>query len=96
MQSHILFDTLEYMDELKRSGMKPDEAEAITKATARAFTQLMDTKELCNKKDLMDAKMDIMKHISDTTWKTIGILCTFQTVVIGIFGLVQYVKVASS
>lgn len=92
MRSNVIFDTLEYMDELKRSGMKQEEAEAITKATAKALTQLVETKELTTKKDIQEAKIELIKHISDSTWKTIGILATFQTVIIGVFGLIQYMS----
>jgi|GEM_PF-3500580 hypothetical protein len=101
MRASITFDTLEYMDELKRSGMKQEEAEAITKATAKAFTQMLDTKEvavkndlksleLAVKKDLNDTKLEMMKCISETMWKTIGILATFQTLIIGVFGILSY------
>ncbi len=90
MRTAITFDTLEFMDELKRSGMKPEAAEAITKATSKALNQMMETKELATKKDLNDTKIELIKYISDSTWKTIGILATFQTVILGIFGLIQY------
>jgi len=90
MRANVTFDTLEYMDELKRSGMKQEIAEAITKATSKALNQMMETKELATKKDLNDMKVELIKFISDSTWKTIGILATFQTVILGIFGLIQY------
>ena len=44
MRSTITFDTLEYSEELKKSGMKPETAEAITKATQKALNQLVDVK----------------------------------------------------
>lgn len=90
MRANVTFDTLEYMDELKRSGMKQEVAEAITKATSKALNQMMDTKELTTKKDLNDMKVELVKFISESTWKTIGVLATFQTVILGIFGLIQY------
>jgi hypothetical protein len=90
MRATVTFDTLEYMDELKRAGMKIEEAEAITKATQKAFNQMIDTKELATKMDLNEIKVELVKYISDSTWKTIGILATFQTVILGIFGLIQY------
>ena len=91
MRHAATFDTLEYMDELKRSGMDQEQAEAITKATQKALNQLVDAKELSTKKDIQEVKIDLMKYISDSTWKTIGILATFQTIIIGMFGLIQYI-----
>lgn len=91
MRANVTFDTLEYMDELKRSGMKQEVAEAITKATSKALNQMMDTKELTTKKDLSDLKIELIKIGSENMWKTIGILATFQTIILGVFGLLQYV-----
>ena len=94
MRAAVTFDTLEYMDELKKSGMKQEEAEAITKATARAFVQMMETKDLCTKSDLKreinDLKVDLMKFINENTWKTIGIIVTLQMVGFGLFGVLRY------
>jgi hypothetical protein len=90
MSTAVPFDTLEYMDEIKRSGMDQEHAEAITKATAKAFNQMVGIKELTTKKDLQEVKIDLIKVIHENTWKTIGILATFQTIIIGAFGLIQY------
>lgn len=98
-----MFDTLEYMDELKRSGMKPTEAAAITKATSKAFYQMLETKEfttkadlkhleLLVKKELDDSKLELTKCINESMWKNVGILVTYQTTILGIFGLLQYVS----
>lgn len=79
MQAHISFDTLEYMDELKRGGINQSEAEAITKATSKAFTQMMIMKELCTKKDLSDLKTDLQAFIVKAVTSTIFILGSIQT-----------------
>jgi hypothetical protein len=79
MQAHISFDTLEYMDELKRGGLNQPEAEAITKATSKAFTQMMLTKELCTKKDLTDLRTDLQGFIVKAITSTIFILGSIQT-----------------
>ena len=71
------FDTLEYLNELKRAGMNEDEAQALTKATAKAFAQVLDLKEVATKtdfkqleavlrKDMADNKLELMKYVSDT------------------------------
>lgn len=79
MQGYITFDTLEYMDELKRSGMKQAEAEAITKATAKAFNQMLDTKDIATKKDLNEMKMELQAFIVKAITTSIFILGGLQT-----------------
>jgi len=101
MKHAIIFDTLEYMDELKRSGMEQGQAEAMTKATSKALNQLMETKEVATtndlktlelnlQKNLNETKVELIKFMSENTWKAIGTLATFQTIILGIFGLIQY------
>lgn len=80
MRSTITFDTLEYMDELKRSGMKQAEAEAITKATAKAFNQMLEAKEIATKKDLYDMKMELQAFIVKAITTAIIILGGLQTI----------------
>lgn len=80
MQSLVNFDTLEYMDELKRSGMDQQHAEALTKATAKAFTQMMETKEIATKSDLRSLKMELQAFIVKTITTSILILGGIQTV----------------
>jgi hypothetical protein len=65
MRSKINFDTLQYMDELKNSGMPQEQAEAITKATSHAFDQLMETKELATKQDINDLRIANRQDIND-------------------------------
>lgn len=79
MRSYVTFDTLEYMDELKRSGMKQEEAEAITKATSKAFNQMMETKEIITKSDLLKMKNELEKFIVRTITTSIIILGGLQT-----------------
>lgn len=79
MRATISFDTLEYMDELKRAGMKAAEAEAITKATAKAFTQMMETKDIATKKDLYDLQNDLKSFIVKCVTTSICVLGGIQT-----------------
>lgn len=71
------FDTLAYLQELKRSGMNENEAEAITKATAKAFSQVIDLKEIGTKsdfrqleavlkKEMSDNKLELVKYLTDS------------------------------
>lgn len=95
------FDTLEYMMTLKNAGMTQEVAEGMTKAFSKAFDHAMDNKELATKTDLKnlelsaqkeryDIKINLQKEINDMAWRTIGILATFQTVTLSIFGIIQY------
>jgi uncharacterized protein YegJ (DUF2314 family) len=66
MRASVTFDTLEFMDELKNSGMDQAQAEAVTKATAKAFTQMMETKELATKKDLKELEVSLKSDIKES------------------------------
>jgi hypothetical protein len=79
MRASITFDTLEYMNELKRSGMRQEEAEAITNATTKAFNQMIDTKELATKKDLLNLKMELQSFIVKAITTSIIMLGGLQT-----------------
>lgn len=59
MRATIAFDTLEYMDELKRSGMNQEQAEAITKATARALSQAIESGGIATQQDIFTVKDEI-------------------------------------
>jgi polyhydroxyalkanoate synthesis regulator phasin len=85
------------MDEIKRSGMDQEHAEAITKATAKAMSKMMETKDIATKsdillvrKDIQEMKSELIKLINENTWKTIGLLATFQTIILTVFGFLQY------
>lgn len=76
MPCHITFDTLEYMDELKRSGMKQEEAEAITKATSKAFNQMMETKEVSTKLDLKELELRMIVKVAGMMVIQSGLILT--------------------
>jgi hypothetical protein len=78
MRSHITFDTLEYMDELKNAGMEQGLAEAITKANAKAFNQMIDLKELATKQDLFKLEQDLKSFIIKSLGIGLGILGGLQ------------------
>jgi len=63
MKSQINFDTLEYMQELKNSGLTEQQAQGLTKATAKAFGQMADVKELVTKNDIIELKNATQKDI---------------------------------
>lgn len=78
MISSIAFDTLEYSNELKKGGIPPQQAEAITKATASALQQALDSDHLATKKDIQDLKT----LIHSITFKTITYVSMIQGTVI--------------
>ena len=79
MRSHITFDTLEYMDELKNAGMEQGLAEAITKANAKAFNQMIDLKEVASKADLHTLENNLKSFIIKSLTIGLGILMSLQT-----------------
>lgn len=89
MQSMITFDTLDYKSQLTESGMDSAAAEAITKATAKAFNQMLEAKELATKSDLHQLKSDLLKSNHETVWKVIGFSVAFQSCAIGLFAFLQ-------
>lgn len=70
---------MEYMNELKKSGIKQSEAEEITKATSKAFNQMLDTREFATKKDLTSLKMELQAFIIKSITTSICILGGLQT-----------------
>ena len=57
----ITFDTLEFSKTLQNAGMEQRQADALAQAQRRAFEQMVTTKELATKSDLLDLKHDILK-----------------------------------
>lgn len=78
MISNVTFDTLEYSNELKRSGIPEQQAEAITKATSNALQQVLDSEHLATKKDIQEIK----SLIHAITFKTITYVSMIQGTVI--------------
>lgn len=86
MRASITFDTLDFMDELKRSGMQQDHAEAITKATAKALSQALEANNIATRKDIDELK-DL---IHANTWKIISTVALIQGMFITIFSFIQH------
>lgn len=92
----VLFDTLNYCSDLVDGGIDRLHAEAISKATSKVIKQTV-TSELASREDVLQirleickAKDDLTKYINSNAWRTISLLATFQTLVIGAFGVIQY------
>lgn len=86
MHSSISFDTLDFMDELKKSGIQESHAEAITKATAKALYQALETSSLATKKDISDLK-DL---IHANAWKIISTVSIVQGMFITLYSLIKH------
>lgn len=87
MSAVITFDTLDFMDELKRSGMEQNHAEAITKATAKALSQALEANSIATKKDISELK-DL---IHSNTWKIISTISVAQGMFVTLYTLVQHI-----
>lgn len=104
MRANIPFDTMEYMQELRNGGMTQDEAEAFTKATAKAFGKAMDDKNVATKSDLNELKSDItkielsiqnleiklLKSQNEMIWKILGVMSAIQIMIISLSSYAQH------
>jgi len=50
--NYAAFDTLEFADTLRKAGIPRDQAEAISRASQKAFGQIVERNELATKADL--------------------------------------------
>jgi hypothetical protein len=57
----ITFDTLEYSKTLQDAGMSQAQADALAQAQKKAFEQMVSTRELATKADLLTLKHDILR-----------------------------------
>lgn len=57
----ITFDTLEFSKALQNAGMSQAQADALAQAQKHAFDQMVSTRELATKADLLETKHDILK-----------------------------------
>ena len=89
MKTHINFDTLEYMEELKKYDLSQKQAEGITKATAKAFDQMIEVKELATKSDLLALELRLKELIVKSSITIISIIVGLQTIVLGIFHFIK-------
>ena len=76
--STLTFDTMQYMDDLKKGGMTQEQAEAITKAISNALSQLMETKDISTKRDLQTLKMELQGFIVKSLTTTAAVLGGIQ------------------
>lgn len=87
MRADVTFDTLSFMETLKKSGMPQEQAEALTKATVKSFHQLIDFQEIINKRAYMHLKNDLMRHITYTMWKTVGFVAASTVIILFMIGI---------
>lgn len=80
MKSIINFDTLEYMDVLKKSGMDQKQAEAITKSTVKALHEMLETSEITTKTDLINLKIELQAFIIKCVSTAILIIGGWQAI----------------
>lgn len=76
----ITFDTLEYMQVLRDAGIKQQEAEAITKASNQAFSQLLEAQEVATKRDLVHLRSELQSFIVKAIGGAVVILGLIQTI----------------
>jgi hypothetical protein len=86
MRASISFDTLDFLEELRKAGMQQDHAEAITKATAKALSQAIEANAIATKKDISELK-DL---IHANTWKIISTVSVTQGMFITLYTFIQH------
>lgn len=57
----VSFDTLAYSNSLQNAGIPREQAEALAKANAEAFSTMVTTQQLATKQDIESAKHEILK-----------------------------------
>lgn len=101
MFSLLSFDSVAYLNELKVSGIPDEHANAIMRATTKAMDDCFSKDnyikhtdlrllELSIKKELQEAKLDVIKYIHQNSWKTIGVLATLQVIILGLLNIMGY------
>lgn len=58
------FDTLKFVDRLKASGIREEQARALAQAQRDAFAETIQISKLATKKDIERAKSDIIKWVA--------------------------------
>ena len=84
--SPIIFDTLAYSEELKKSGFNDKQAEAITRATSIAIKQIVSNENLATKSDILEVK----ELINSTSLKTIATMSIIQAMIIGFYQFILH------
>lgn len=87
MRGDVLFDTLSFMDTLKKSGMSQEQAEATTKAVSQAFHQMIDCQEIFQKRTVDKLKENIKSHINLMTFLSIGLSALCFIVILFMIGV---------
>jgi uncharacterized protein YegJ (DUF2314 family) len=78
MRASLNFNTLKFMEELEEAGMDQEQAKAITNATAKAFTQMMETQEIATKSDLARLELSLRSEIKESVITTIKWMITIS------------------
>lgn len=87
MRSDVVFDTLAFMETLKKSGFPPDQCEAMTKAVTKAFHQLIDFQDISNKRAISVLKDELKSHITFSMWQTVFFMTASLIVVLFFVGV---------
>lgn len=82
----IIFDTLAYSEELKKSGFSDKQAEAITRATNIAIKQIVSNENLATKADILEVK----ELINASSIKTIATMSIIQAMIIGFYQFILH------
>lgn len=84
----ISFDTLAYSENMQKAGFTREQADAMAKANAVAFQDMVDTQQLATKQDVLAVKHDLEIELAKTKndilkWMVMGMI-TQTALLVGI------------
>lgn len=87
--SAITFDTLAYSKTLQAAGMPPEQADAFASAQKTALDEMVATKELATKADilLLENKIEASKH-EILKW-TMGMLLAQTALIVAVIAFIK-------
>lgn len=89
----LTFDTLAYSRTLQDAGIAPMQADAFAKAQKMALDEMVATKELATRMDLLQAKMELADRIETTKHETlrwlIGLLAAQTALIVAVLAYVK-------
>lgn len=66
------FDTLEFADSPRKAGMPQEQAEAVSRASQKAFSQMLDKNALATKNGICELRLEIQRIRADTIRWVVG------------------------
>ena len=82
--SQLTFDTLEFADTLRKAGVPPEQAEAFSRASQKAFGQMLELKDVATKKDILELRAEMADMRTDLIKWMVGCNIALAAVLISV------------